>query len=127
MKDLQNRADVRLLVERFYEKIKLDPVLGPVFLEIVTNWELHLERLTDFWESQLFLKRSYIGNPLAVHQHVDDRINHTITPRHFGLWLNLWYETLDELFSGETAAIAKTRAQKMSTMFYLKIYENRKK
>lgn len=127
MNDLQNREDVRLLVTQFYEKIKRDPVLGPVFLEIVSDWESHLERLTDFWESQLFLKRAYIGNPLAVHQEVDKRMNEGITPRHFGLWLNLWFETLDENFLGETAGIAKTRAQKMSTMLYLKIFENRKK
>lgn len=116
-----------MLVTQFYEKIKRDPVLGPVFLEIVSDWESHLERLTDFWESQLFLKRAYIGNPLAVHQEVDKRMNEGITPRHFGLWLNLWFETLDENFLGETAGIAKTRAQKMSTMLYLKIFENRKK
>jgi hemoglobin len=73
----------------------------------------------------LFLKRKYVGNPLAVHQQVDRKIGQGITPEHFGLWLNLWYKTLDECFEGEVAGVARTRARKMSTMFYLKIFENR--
>ncbi len=126
-KDIQKREDVGLLVRRFYGKIRADQVLGPIFNSMVTDWEAHLERLTDFWESQLFLKRTYIGNPLAVHQQVDDRMDQGIRPEHFGLWLNLWFATLDELFEGEVAWIAKNRAQKMSTMLYLKIFEHRKK
>ena len=123
--DIRNRSDVARLVKRFYAKVRQDPELGPIFNQIVSDWEQHLDRLTDFWESQLFLKRNYVGNPLAVHQQVDRRLQQGISPRHFGLWLNLWFETLDELFAGEVAGIAKTRAQKMSTMFYLKIFESR--
>lgn len=123
--DIKNREDISRLVRLFYDKIRKDAVLGPIFTAMVSDWDSHLEVLTGFWESQLFLKRSYYGNPLAVHQQVDAKMNHGITPEHFGLWLNLWFQTLDELFSGEVAAIAKNRAQKMSTMLYLKIFENR--
>ncbi len=123
--NIEDREDVRLLVSTFYEKVRADKVLGPIFNSIITDWESHLERLTDFWESQLFLKRKYVGNPLAVHQQVDTRVEGGVKPEHFGLWLNLWYATLDELFAGETAAIAKNRARNMSTMFYLKIFEHR--
>jgi len=48
-----------------------------------------------------------------------------INPLHFGLWLNLWFETLDELYEGEVVAIAKNRARKMSTMLTLKIFAGR--
>lgn len=122
---LNKREDIRLLVETFYGKIQKDAVLGPIFNTVVTDWEAHFELLTDFWETQLFLKRKYTGNPITVHQEVDDKMSHTITPEHFGLWLNLWFATVDELFEGETTWIAKNRAQKMSTMLYLKIYEHR--
>ncbi len=124
--DIKNREDIKLLVVSFYAKIRKDAVLGPIFNQIVTDWEPHLELLTDFWETQLFLKRKYFGNPVTAHQEVDDKMRHTITPEHFGLWMNLWFATIDELFEGETAYIAKNRAQKMSTMLYLKIYEHRK-
>ncbi|TFG76081.1 MAG: group III truncated hemoglobin [Flavobacteriales bacterium] len=125
--DIKNREDIRLLVISFYAKIRKDTVLGPIFNGIITDWEHHFGLLTDFWETQLFLKRKYFGNPVTAHQAVDDKVLHTITPEHFGLWMNLWFATIDELFEGETAYIAKNRAQKMSTMLYLKIYEHRSK
>ncbi len=124
-KDIQNRKDVQLLVETFYGKIRKDKVLGPIFNGIITDWESHLELLTDFWQTQLFLKRKYFGNPVTAHQEVDDKMNHTITSEHFGLWLNLWFATIDELFEGETAWIAKNRAQKMSTMLFMQIFQHR--
>lgn len=122
---LKSREEIALLVGRFYEKVRRHAVLGPIFNGIITDWDAHLKMLTDFWESQLFLKRTYLGNPVAVHQEVDAKMKHTITPEHFGLWMNLWFETLDEGFEGETAWIAKNRAQKMSTMLYMKMYEAR--
>ncbi|QLG45958.1 group III truncated hemoglobin [Costertonia aggregata] len=125
--DITNRSDVQLLVETFYGKIRKDEALAPIFNSIVTDWESHFTLLTDFWETQLFLKRKYTGNPITVHEAVDGKMNHTITSEHFGQWLNIWFETVDTLFTGETAWIAKNRAQKMSTMLFVKIFEHRKK
>ncbi|MCB4808406.1 group III truncated hemoglobin [Tamlana sp. 62-3] len=122
--DLQTRADVYLLVSSFYEKVKNDAVLAP-FFEGVENWDLHLENLTSFWESSLFLKTKYYGDPLEQHIKVDQQNSNLITQEHFGLWLNLWLETVNELFEGEYAEIAKNRARKMSTFLYLKIFEAR--
>jgi hemoglobin len=124
---LANREDIYLLVTSFYKKIRKEPVLGPIFNSIIVDWESHFEVLTDFWESQLLVRRTYLGNPIEVHQQVDSKMNHTITSEHFGLWMNLWFETLDELFTGELVWIAKNRAQKMSTMLFMKIYEHRTK
>lgn len=124
-KELKNRDDVQLLVETFYGKVRKDKVLGPIFNGIITDWKSHLSLLTDFWETQLFLKRKYYGNPVTAHQEVDDKLDHAITSEHFGLWLNLWFATIDELFEGETAWIAKNRAQKMSTMLFMQIYQHR--
>ncbi len=125
--DITNRADISKLVQTFYTKIRAHQILGPFFNQIITDWETHFELLTDFWETQLFLKRKYHGNPVTAHQKVDVKMNHTVTSEHFGLWLNLWFETIDELFEGETAWIAKNRAQKMSTMLFMKIFEHRNK
>ncbi len=124
---IKDRTDVSLLVRTFYKKIRKDKVLGPIFNNSITDWESHLELLTDFWETQLFLKRKYHGNPITAHQEVDEKINHTVTSEHFGLWLNYWFGTIDELYTGEIAWIAKNRAQKMSTMLFMKIFENRTK
>lgn len=37
------------LEKGFYRKIRVDPVLGPTFAERVTNWELHLAKMVNFW------------------------------------------------------------------------------
>ncbi|WP_291865929.1 group III truncated hemoglobin [Maribacter sp.] len=124
-KDIANRTDVKLLVDTFYEKIRAHETLGPIFNSIITDWDAHLILLTDFWETQLFLKRKYYGNPVTAHQEVETKTKGTITSEHFGLWLNDWHETIDELFDGEIAWIAKNRAQKMSTMLFLKMFEHR--
>mgnify|MGYP003902156963 FL=1 len=56
---------------------------------------------------------------------VDEKFNHTISQLHFGTWLNLWFQTIDDLFIGDYAENAKSRARKMSTFFFLKIFESR--
>ena len=123
--DITNRKDVNRLVKFFYQKVRKHAILGPFFNNIIADWDAHFELLTDFWETQLFLKRKYHGNPVTAHQEVDFKTNHSVTSEHFGLWLNLWFETIDELFEGDTAWVAKNRAQKMSTMLFLKIFEQR--
>lgn len=124
-KDIQNREDIFLLVSSFYKKVRKDAVLGPFFNEAIKDWDSHLNNLISFWESSLFLKTRYLGNPLEVHVKVDKENNNAITERHFGLWMNLWFETIDELFEGDYANNAKQRARKMSTFLYLKIFEAR--
>jgi len=124
-KDIKSKEDVFLLVSTFYKKVRKDDVLGPFFNDVIKDWDEHLERLTIFWESSLFLKTRYTGNPLEVHVKVDKEKNHAITELHFGLWLNLWFQTIDELFEGDYAENAKRRARKMSTFLYLKIFEAR--
>lgn len=124
--DIKSRNDVQELVHTFYAKIRKDAILGPIFNGIITDWEEHLSLLTDFWETQLFLKRKYFGNPIVAHQEVDDKMNQGVTAEHFGIWMNYWFATIDELFDGDTAWIAKNRARQMNTMLFMKIFEHRK-
>ena len=124
-KDIQNREDVFLLVSEFYKKVRTDIVLGPFFNTVISDWDVHIQRLTTFWESSLFLKTRYTGNPLQAHIKVDKDNNNSITELHFGLWLNLWYQTIDELFVGDYAENTKRRARKMGTFLYLNIFQSR--
>jgi hemoglobin len=123
--DIRNREDVFFLVSKFYEKVRKDDILGPFFNETIKDWDAHLDHLTTFWESSLFLKTKYYGNPIEAHAKVDANHNYSITELHFGLWLNLWFQTIDELFEGDYAENAKRRARKMGTFLYLKIFEAR--
>lgn len=127
--DIQNREDISKLVLSFYAKVRKDNILGPFFNNAIKDWDTHLDRLTTFWESSLFitkkLEHKYYGNPLETHIKVDKNNKHNITQEHFGLWLNLWFQTIDKLFIGDNANKAKTRARKMGTFLYLKIFEAR--
>lgn len=125
MKEIENREDVAALVRRFYAKVRTDETLAPIFNNSITDWEEHLEKLTDFWTLQLFGGKIYNGNPIKVHQEVDDRSQHITTAYHFGTWLNLWFETIDAGFTGENADTLKRRARKMQTVLMVAMYENR--
>ncbi|MEZ4873918.1 MAG: group III truncated hemoglobin [Flavobacteriaceae bacterium] len=125
--DIENREDVFTLVTAFYAKVRKDDLLGPIFNPMIENWPAHFERLTDFWEGNLFFKKRYSGDPLGVHVKVDAFHHGTINEMHFGVWLNLWFATVDELFEGEVAERAKGRARNMSTFIHLRIFEEREK
>lgn len=123
IQDIQNRADVHRLVQTFYGKIRADVYLGPIFNKHVADWHQHIEHLTDFWEGNLFQKRMFKGNPLQIHKRVDREERYTINEQHFGVWLNYWVQTIDELYEGERAEMAKFRARKIGTFFLVNLFE----
>ncbi len=126
MRDITNREDVFLLVTTFYGKIRKDEFLGPIFNGLIKDWEQHIELLTDFWETNLFFQKKYHGDPLQKHVEVDQTIGGAINEKHFGVWMNLCFKTIDELYSGEMAQIAKNRARNMGTYMHLRIFQERK-
>lgn len=127
MGDIQHREDVYTLVCVFYEKIRKDDLLGPIFNNRIPEeeWPAHLQKLTDFWESNLFSVYTFRGSPSAKHISVDRDNNHQIESRHFGHWLNLWVATVDGMFEGEKATRAKMKARKMATGQFLTIWKAR--
>lgn len=126
-KDIKTREDIDLLVRTFYGEIRKDTVLGPIFERAINDWEKHFKILGDFWESSIFLKGSFKGDPISAHQKVDQQENNSINTEHFGLWMRIWFDTIDKMFVGEMAESAKHKARKMSTYLYLKIFEMRNK
>ena len=130
MKDsIKNREDIALLVDVFYQKIRKDKVLGPIFNGMIKDWDSHLNHLTTFWESSLFitkkLEQRYSGNPIDAHIKVDHFADNTIDEHHFGIWLNYWSQTVDDLFVGEIADMAKRRARKMATFIHISMFKAR--
>ncbi len=123
--DIQNRKDLVFLVHNFYDKVRANKELGPIFNAIISDWDHHLEHITDFWESQLFRKNIYKGNPLKTHISVDKKMNNSITNNLFGLWLQLWIQTLDENFEGDKVSLAKNRARNISSYLFMEIFKSR--
>ncbi|MGB4771814.1 MAG: group III truncated hemoglobin [Chitinophagaceae bacterium] len=119
--DIQSRADVEQLVNRFYDKVKSDTTIGYIFNDLVkVNWETHLPVMYDFWESVIFFTGTYTGNPMITHRKLH-QIAH-LTAEHFKTWLAIFTSTVDEMFTGEKAELAKQRAMSMAMVMQLKIY-----
>lgn len=125
--DINNREDIYTLVSTFYDKVKKDDFIGPIFLTVIPDaeWESHLQKLTDFWQTNLFFVKKFKGNPMKAHKEVDKTFNHTISQEHFEQWLSLWYETVDALFEGSKANDAKQRARNIAGLLLIKIFQSR--
>ena len=123
--DIQNRGDVFTLVSTFYARVRENEEIGPFFNKTIKDWPEHLEKLTDFWESNLFMVSKFRGNPMRAHKEVDRQFNNSIEQKHFGEWLNMWFATIDELYEGERANIAKNRARNMAGNLFMNVYQSR--
>jgi hemoglobin len=106
--EIADREDVDLLVRRFYQAVIPDSVLGPIFQEMAVDWSVHIPKLVDFWAGRLLGEPGYVGNPVGAHQPVLDRC--PFGAPELARWLELWEETVDELFVGDVAELAKQRA-----------------
>lgn len=120
--DINNRADIEILVQKFYGKVMYDPIIGHFFKEVKqVNWGSHLPMMYSFWENALFFTGGYHGNPMNVHRHL-----HHLSPSskvHFDHWTTLFSETVDEMFEGPMAEKAKQHALNISKIMQLKILE----
>ncbi|MBT3920291.1 MAG: group III truncated hemoglobin [Flavobacteriaceae bacterium] len=120
MKDINNREDIELLVNKFYKKVKVDETIGYIFNEIANiNWDKHLPKMYDFWETVLLGKMSFKGNPMLTHIKLSKKTN--INKIHFNCWLKLWIETINNHFKGKIADNAKQRGQNITGLMLYKI------
>lgn len=120
-KDIFTITDVKTLVDDFYGRIRANELLAPIFEGVIgNNWERHLQRMYDFWQTILLEAPAYSGSPFLKHAKLP------IAKEHFDTWIALWYQTIDDHFTGEKAEEAKWRAARMSEMFQYKLdyYKN---
>ena len=81
-----DRASITTLVHRFYDAVRADAELGPVFeAELHGRWDEHLERMVDFWCTAMKVSRSFRGNVYGKHMALP-----RIAPAHLKRWLRLW-------------------------------------
>lgn len=111
--DIRNRKDIEKLINAFYEKVKVDEVIGYFFNDVAkVNWEIHLPKMYDFWENILFYTANFEGNPMVVHKELNEKS--TMTKAHFTRWNELFTTTVDKLFEGKKADEIKNRALNIS-------------
>ena len=120
-KEIATIEEIRLLVDSFYDKVRSDELLGPIFERVIQNrWPVHLDKMYRFWQTVLLEEHTYSGSPFAPHAVLP------VDKSHFEEWIRLFFETIDENFTGKKAIEAKWRAAKMADMFQYKIeyYQN---
>jgi hemoglobin len=117
--DIQSREDIFLLMRQFYKKLLADESISYLFTDVAKiNLEHHLPVLVDFWDSILFQSDTYRKN--AMQPHMDLHQKSPLKKTHFDTWLKYFFETVDELFEGEKAFMAKERAKSIVTVMQIK-------
>ncbi|WP_316736387.1 group III truncated hemoglobin [Pedobacter aquatilis] len=118
--DIKNREDIILLVNTFYEKVQKDNKIGTIFTDVAqVDWSHHLPKMYDFWESILFGKATYKGNPMLTHFALQQKVD--LLQEEFDRWKSLFYTTVDELFEGENAETIKQKAQSIADLMHFKL------
>src|SRR3954452_7278341 len=112
LRDIESRADCERLVRAFYGRALEDPIIGFIFVDVAKlDLDAHVPRITSFWETILLGARSYGGGAFRPHAELHAKVR--LREGHFVQWLNLWCRTVDELFAGERAELAKTHAHRV--------------
>ena len=102
-------TQIRRFVDAFYMEVRRDPELGPVFEgRIGDQWDVHLDRMVDFWSTVLLASGRYEGNPREKHAAVPE-----IRSEHFDRWLALFEIVLLRELEESLARDVLARAQRM--------------
>jgi hemoglobin len=118
--DIETRGDCERLVRAFYGRALTDPVIGWLFTDIARlDLEAHVPRIASFWETILLGAHSYGGGAFAPHAALNARAR--LRAGHFERWLWLWQQTVDELYQGDRAQLAKAHAARVATAFHARL------
>jgi hemoglobin len=110
---------IERLVRGFYDRIRGDEVLGPIFAERIHDWEPHLRRMCEFWSSVVLMSGRYHGSPMAKHLPLP------VDAQHFDRWLTLFEATANELCPPAAADHFIKLAQRIAASIELGIASNR--
>ena len=105
------QEEIGRLVNAFYARVQVDPVIGPIFNEQVADWPAHLALLKEFWAAVLLGVGTFRGNPLETH------LKMTLSGEHFERWLALFRETALELLPEERAEVFIAKSQRIAETF----------
>ena len=124
MEDISTKEDIVLLVNSFYDTVKKDNILGPVFDSAIgDDWSHHLPIMYAFWGMIAFGTQGYKGNPIQKHIQLDKA--YPLREEHYKQWYSYWVQTVDQLFTGEKATLVKEKAQLMLQLIQTKVEASR--
>jgi hemoglobin len=105
--DVVDERLIAKLLRAFYDRVRVDPLIGPIFNARIQDWEPHLARIGDFWSAVMLRTGRYQGQPMRLHLPLP------IDATHFDRWLELFETTARELCS---AAVAEQFTQRARTI-----------
>ncbi|MBX3523826.1 MAG: group III truncated hemoglobin [Xanthobacteraceae bacterium] len=116
--DSVNEDTIHALVHGFYDAVRRDNLIGPIFEREVAagKWPVHLDKMCAFWSSLLLKTRRYQGRPLSPHLRIPELSN-----EHFQRWLSLFGATAAKVFNAQDAAAVTALAEKIAQSFRLSI------
>jgi len=100
---------IEKLVYDFYDQIRTDDLLGPVFNTEIDDWDEHLPKMVSFWSSVILKTRTYNGRPVPAHARLEG-----LTKDHFDRWLVMFEKTANKIFTPENANEFVSRAHQIS-------------
>jgi len=103
------------LVDAFYDRVRADPLLGPVFAARIADWGLHLAQMRLFWSSVALMSGVYHGRPMPKHLPLP------VDARHFDRWLELFEATAAQVCPPAAAAHFVERARRIAESLELGI------
>jgi len=118
MRDIENKADIESLINSFYTELLQIDEMKVVFEGI--DFPKHVPHIVHFWSFVLLDEPGYKTNVFEKHIHLP------IKTHQFDMWLNVFVKTVDKLFKGEKADLAKQRATVLAHTFKSK-WEHLKK
>ncbi len=105
------RPKLDLFLRNFYASVRVDPLIGPIFEDIIEDWPAHLEKIAEFWSLQMGGPSEYRGGLMARH------VPLSLKPQHFDAWLKLWENSCRAHFdppeTGEMIQLAHVFRQRM--------------
>ena len=103
------------LVHGFYDKVRADGLLGPIFDARIHDWAAHLDRMVAFWSSVALMTGRYHGAPMPAHATLP------VTWEHFARWLELFTQTAHEVCPPEGAAHVVVRAERIARSLHMAV------
>jgi len=121
--DMLDEAMIHAVVHGFYDEIRRDDLLGPIFNREIAeeDWPVHLDKMCDFWSATLLRTGRYEGRPLPPHLAIPE-----LGEEHFRRWLSLFRTTVRRLCPPEVASLFMDRALRIAHSFRLAIAYSRR-
>lgn len=108
-----DEAMIERLVRGFYDRVRKDDLIGPVFSSRISDWEPHLQQMFAFWSSVALVSGRYHGQPMRKHLRLP------VDGRHFDRWLALFEQTARDLCPAKAADHFIERAHRIAESFEL--------